>query len=40
MQSTALTTPRARTQVTWSCHREIIADNQPISAAWQMPARS
>jgi 1-pyrroline-5-carboxylate dehydrogenase len=31
---------REAIQVTWSCHREIIADNQPISSTWQVPARS
>merc|ERR1711939_113632 len=27
-------------QLTWSCHREIISDTQPIPASWQVPARS
>lgn len=31
---------REAIQLTWSCHREIISDNQPIPSTWKTPARS
>jgi len=31
---------REAIQMTWSCHREVISDTQPIPATWSTPARS